>query len=902
MPSLRLNLERRVPGGQRPAAEPGVAAGGAARPAARTLALEGLVVWLSLLALTVPVLPALRSARETFYDDVLLGFFGPEKHGLARLLRQGVLPVWLNSQYGGEPFLANLQHGVLYPGNSPFWVLPTSTALEVVVALHLALAGTGMWAYCRVGLGAGRWGAGLAGLAFGLGSVTLAHIILLNQLQVIAWMPLVLLFGHLALERGRLRWVVLCGVAAGLQLLAGHPEEWVYTLAALATYGLAWTLAAGWRGWPRRALAAALRLGGAMVALVLLFAWQLLPTLLLQRQGWRTAPGFDEQYELPAKLAFNALLPDYGNVLSGENVGFIGLVALALAGLGIWAGPRRQAWMRCWALALSLFGLPMALGDHSPLYRLIAGHLRLVAEFRVPARYLLLCYFPLAAAAALGTDALLERDVGRPGRRVRQGLGGLAVVGLVLGVALVAGGHSGWVASRGWWALAAAAGLLAWAAASLPRVPRVAVALLLLAVTAVELGRARPAGEYHQLVPAAAYDDPGPVMERLGRDGGRYVSIAWDAADSPGKRRALAATMPAGLTPRMRRGWRLSWPRRLAARPAWEYATGAETISGRDGGLLPLRTYQELFAAAVDPAGRLTAGVTVEGPSRWGWPALDLLGVRWFVTGGLPPDQIKVLETEGFRIVQRDAWFLLWERPAPPLARMVYAADTVADPAQRLARLRAGYPLLERALVERPVAGLRRPATPAAVRVEQRAGTRVRVSVRTGGDGLLVLADPWYPQWRVEIDGRPAELLRVDHALRGVRVPAGDHQVIFTYRDRPLQLGLALSGLTVLGLAGLWWWRRRPRSPGGWWPPKRPGRRPPRPGGRSVLGEVDDDRPLGVADVPEGPRALLPDGAGGEHARRPAPGVADRQPTPGDPGLLRVDLDPAPSSSPARPL
>jgi uncharacterized membrane protein YfhO len=140
---------------------------------------------------------------------------------------------------------------------------------------------------------------------------------------------------------------------------------------------------------------------------------------------------------------------------------------------------------------------------------------------------------------------------------------------------------------------------------------------------------------------------------------------------------------------------------------------------------------------------------------------------------------------------------------------MVYDVDTVPDPAERLARLQAGYPLLERALVERPVTGLHRPAGPATVRVDQRAGNRVRVSVRTGGDGLLVLADPWYPQWRVEVDGRPAELLRVDHALRGVRVPAGDHQVVFTYQDRALQLGLALSGLTVAGLAGLWWWRRR---------------------------------------------------------------------------------------------
>jgi membrane protein YfhO len=792
-----------------PPAEPAVAEGAAGRAAGRALALEGLVVYLVLQSLTVLFLPALRSARESFYDDVLLGFFGPEKHGLARLLREGVLPVWLDNQYGGEPVLANLQHAVLYPGNLPFWVLPTSTALEVVVATHLALAGLGMWAFCRIGLRTGRWGAALAGLAFGLGSVTLGHIILLNQLQVIAWMPLVLLFGHLALERGRLRYVVGTGVAAGLQLLAGHPEEWVYTLFALATYGLAWTLAAAPRAWPRRATAAAQRLGGAMAALVLLFAWQLLPSLLLQRHGWRTAPTFDEQYELPARLALNALLPDYGTVLYGENVGFSGVVALGLAGLGIWAGPRRLAWMLLWAVAISLFGVVMALGNQNPLYRLIAGQVGLVADFRVPARYLLLLYFAMAAAAALGTDVLLHGDLGRLGRRARQGLGGLAVVVLVLGFTLVVGGSSDWVDSRARWAAAAAVGVVAWVAASFRSVPRVLVAVLLLGVTTVELGQARPGAEYRRLVPNAADDQPGPVMERLGRDRGRYVSIAWDRPDTAQARAAITATVPAGFTDRMRRGWILTWPRRLAARPAWEYATKFRDHLRPRRGLLPLRTYQEFFTAAVNPAAQLSAGVTVEGPSRWGWPALDLLGVRWFVTGGLPPDQITVMEDNGFRVVERAAWFLLWERAAPPLARMHYHADVVADPGQRVARLQAGYPLLERAMVEEPVGPLVEPAAPPTVRVVERDHTRVQVSVRSGGDGLLVLGDPWYPQWRVEVDGRPAELLRVDHAFRGVRVPAGSHQVTFTYQDRALQAGLALSGITSLALAGLWLWRRR---------------------------------------------------------------------------------------------
>jgi hypothetical protein len=127
------------------APEPGGAAPGGPL-ARRALAVEGLVVYLVLQLLTIPFLPALRDSRQTFYDDVLLGFFGPEKHGLAKLLRAGFLPTWLDNQYGGEPFLANLQHAVLYPGNLPFWFLPTSTALEVVCAFHVALAGLGMWA------------------------------------------------------------------------------------------------------------------------------------------------------------------------------------------------------------------------------------------------------------------------------------------------------------------------------------------------------------------------------------------------------------------------------------------------------------------------------------------------------------------------------------------------------------------------------------------------------------------------------------------------------------------------------------------------------------------------------------------------------------------------------------
>jgi hypothetical protein len=122
--------------------------------------------------------------------------------------------------------------------------------------------------------------------------------------------------------------------------------------------------------------------------------------------------------------------------------------------------------------------------------------------------------------------------------------------------------------------------------------------------------------------------------ERLGRERGRSVSIAWDRPNNAAERDLIE--VPEGWPSRMVNYYRISWPRRLAARPAWEYATNAETISGRDGGLMALRTYQEFFAAAVNAKGHLTAGVNLQPPSEWGWEDLDLMGVGWFVTASLP--------------------------------------------------------------------------------------------------------------------------------------------------------------------------------------------------------------------------------------------------------------------------
>jgi hypothetical protein len=54
-------------------------------------------------------------------------------------------------------------------------------------------------------------------------------------------------------------------------------------------------------------------------------------------------------------------------------------------------------------------------------------------------------------------------------------------------------------------------------------------------------------------------------------------------------------------------------------------------------------------------------------------------------------------------------------------------------------------------------------------------------SVSNANNGYLVFSEIWYDNWRVEIDGKPAQFNKVDYTLRGLAVPAGQHTIKMVY-------------------------------------------------------------------------------------------------------------------------
>ncbi|HVB02194.1 MAG TPA: DnaJ domain-containing protein [Chitinophagaceae bacterium] len=73
--------------------------------------------------------------------------------------------------------------------------------------------------------------------------------------------------------------------------------------------------------------------------------------------------------------------------------------------------------------------------------------------------------------------------------------------------------------------------------------------------------------------------------------------------------------------------------------------------------------------------------------------------------------------------------------------------------------------------------------------------------------GFGVFSEIYYPAgWKAYIDGQPSAIFRVDYALRGLRIPAGKHQVVFHFHPDVYFLGQRISFFSSLLLILLFAW------------------------------------------------------------------------------------------------
>jgi hypothetical protein len=728
-----------------------------------------------------------RPLENPHLGDAFYAFY-PWHSYLGDRLGSGDLPLWDPYRFAGAPFGANIATGTFYPPN---WLYATGHVLAaftvIAVASLLASLLLAFWFFRVVRLH--PYAAAVGAVVWTFSAFLMKWSTNEHVFGSAMWLPLAL-GGLEVARRGRLlRGVVLATIGLALSILAGHAQValivWMAT-ALWALVGIGFTLAGkdGDRGAGARdqvvATAAAFGLALGIAAIQLLPAAQFAGLILRQETTFELT----KSTALPAEHVPTLVLPDYrGSPLDGNYAGpgvnytetaiYAGILTLPLAALGLLNRPGRLA---CFFLLITVVGLLSVFG--TPFYRLVLA-LPGFSRTLYVTRFIFFVDVGLAGLAALGVHSLLNEPTRRSVSLMLAPL--LAVVAVLVLLTVRHGGTplpGSYIVPKGVWALALTllgGAVVGWVAFQPSKVGWAALGVL--AIVTLDLWRFA--------FPYSPYQRPREVYVRT-------PAVDYLAA-VPGARPRYANVSGYSIAPNGGLEYRL-------------YG-----IEGYDP-LVPRRIV-ELVSLADDQL--VKAGFNFFGPfdpRAFQSPVMDLLGVRTAVT---PPDPSGA--TPG--TLAGNA--LLIDRPtAFPPAFLTSCWERVPED-RALDRLRSmsAAELRTTAIVTGDVAPddgvLPGGCRPSDATVERYEPERVVLGTSADAPSVLVLTDAWYPGWTVTVDGKEATMLRVDHALRGVAVPPGEHRVEFEFRPPLLKAGAAVSALSLLFLVAWALASRRERAPSG---------------------------------------------------------------------------------------
>ena len=699
----------------------------------------------------------------------------------------GQAPTWNPFQYAGMPTIADPQSLLFSPVMAAIaWIVPAPGPRflawgELAHLLFGGLAVLGLFAVRGWRLEGGI----LAALVFMFGGVAAGRLQHTGLIMTYGLLPGVHLALTMMCDRPGLRRGLVLGLAAGL-LLAQRDQ--LAFLAGLVFIGFALARLADpelqrgrfWRGLASFALAAAIALLVAAVPILL--------TLELLALSNRPEVGFAKAAagSLSPVNFYTFLMPDFFRSLEADGLAWgpgdmrwsrIDLTDRStnylFAGVGtvlivLWHG------LLCGRLAareirpfvvLLLAALVYAVGRFTPVFGLLYEHVPLIALFRRPADAAFLINWALAVLAGyLVHRWAVEGAPAAPPRRRLLVTAALSIAAAALAVALAWGQGQALHVLR---CLAFAAASLALAGAVIglgtrPELRGRAVPLLVLLI-AVELWafnsgsplNARDSTPYAPLV--------APERERLATALKRRVEAVEQAGEGPVRVEVI------GLGGAWQNGPIVQGLENTLGYNPLQLGTYSAATGALQNAHVPDREFTPLLPSYSSTMARM-------------------LGIR-FVATSVPIEELDPkIDPRAARLVEEVGRARIYE--LDPLPRAFLAYDiAVVDHERLLATGRwPQHDPVSRVVVEHEPASWSRLARRRDLSVEapsltitERKTDRIRIAVSTPRRAILVLADPWYPGWRVRVDGIERELVRANVTFRGVVVAPGEHEVVFSF-------------------------------------------------------------------------------------------------------------------------
>jgi hypothetical protein len=701
------------------------------------------------------------------------GFFAyPLAHFQQECFWRGELPFWNPYNNCGIPFLAQWNTMPLYPPSLLYLTLPLEWSLSFFSLAHLWWAGIGMYFLARRWTG-NDFAAAFAGVAFAFNGFTLNLLMWPSHIATFSWLPWVVLATELAWRDGGKR-IFLAAIVGALQMLAGGPETIFLTWLIVAALWLQQFI----KNKTARAVLF-LRLQSVGLLVFALSAAQLLPFLDLVIHAQRATGYTDLRWSMPGFGLANFLVPmAFGNTTNAgiffqhgqcwTSSYYLGLGTLWLALLAVLStlvgrdSAESKSKIRFLAIA-ALLALLCALGENTPFYPLLRKIIPQLSFITYPVKFIMVAVFaaPLLAALALANFQKTQQRLLSLGAVLFALLAGIIywtqhspMPGDNTAAALTNG------FSRAAFLLLTGASLFALnRSAKSPLLRFAPLALLLVAWLDVFTHEPRQ----NPTVPANVF------ATNLVR-----IKLAMQPQPELGGSRAMLS--PAAALELTR--FAVSDPQNNFLAKRLGYCANAnllDTVPKVDGffSLTP-REFDNVLTMIYSATNTdftalknfLGVSQTTAPENLLAWQARS--NFLPLVTAGQKPVFVDYVSSLGGELAQ----------PNFDASKSVFLS------------------------VDEKFSVSVTNQTSAKVLASKFTNQTVDAEVDAAETSLVVVAQTYYHNWRVAVDGQPTPLLQANYAFQAAQVPAGKHHVHFYYQDRAFAIGAVISSVAWLGSFG----------------------------------------------------------------------------------------------------
>lgn len=737
--------------------------------------------------------------------------------------------IFINSGFTSE--------GGYSPAHFLFWnklilkLIPAPACVAWHIIIHLFFGACGLYLFCRA-IGLGRPSAFLAGLIFALApeNATLINAGHVMKVATISYAPWALY----SIEKGfitrRAIFFLATGFILAFQFFNSHWQIAYYTCLTIGLYGMIRSVII-LRSAEERAAFTVPKLVG-MNLVVLCFFLSTVSVGLLPTANWskdtnrgvqsganQGKGGLNREeamnWSLPPEETASFIIPGlfglsrqeggenpeniisyyWGRMIFTQTVSYMGLLPWLLVPLPLIFRRDKYTWL---AVAAVAGGVLFSMGKYTPFYNLLYDFFPGINRFRVPKMIMFVPVMGLGVLSALGIELLQDGMIRKTAafRRYIWGVLALPVALLVLLGAEIAG-RDFWLSAlnemisqptryeqgahligQRWFNLvvetAFATGLAVCFAAcywffSKGRMAVQVFLALLCVLYVADVWRVDNKVIFTVKTPEKAGTIKTPIMEYVRRASNQFRVLPMNGEDPM---HYVNNGIPVMYTPNPVQQMR------------WQQILDSFNVGGPVTDMLNVK-----YLVMVN---------------QEYWEQKNRMSGKYAPVFTSPDGSSVVLEN---RAVLSKAW-------------IVPSVALVKSDSQRLAILQdPGFVPLSAALVESqpPLAmanpGDALPPLPQSVTVPLYEGEHIVVRAATTRNALLVLGEKYYKGWKAEVDGKPAEIVPVNHILRGVYLTPGSHTVEFRFDPLPFKIGKYLTLASFALFAGMlireWLLRRK---------------------------------------------------------------------------------------------